>query len=107
MTRLFDGMAGVLAGVLGAPVTYTPAGGSARSVQSILRRAPLRVSGPDVVDELVVAPTWRVRADLVPEIARDDTVTDALGTLRIVNIWPQGSPGADAHLICELEDIDP
>ena len=107
MTGLFDGMTTILADTLGSSVTYTPSGGSARSVQSILRRSPLRVTGPDGVDELVVGASWRVRADLVPEIARDDTVEDAVGTMRIVNIWPQGSSASDAHLICELEDMIP
>ncbi|MBN8294951.1 hypothetical protein JI664_23470 [Rhodobacter sp. NTK016B] len=104
MTRLFDGLSGIAAAVLGEPVPYTPAGGEARLVQSIIRRTPVRAIGPDGVDELVNSPTWRVRRDLVPELKRGDLVEDAQGTLRVLNVWPQGSPAADAHLICELED---
>lgn len=105
MTNAFDGMATALAGVFGAPVTYTPQGGAQRMVQSILRRRPVSAIGPDGVDVLITAPTWRVRRDLVPEIARGDLVGDAQGSLRVLNVWPQGSPAADAHLICELEDV--
>ncbi|MCW1934540.1 head-tail joining protein [Pararhodobacter zhoushanensis] len=105
MTSLFDGMSGIAAAVLGSGVPYTPQGGSARVVKSILRRTPVRAIGPDGVDVLITAPTWRVRRNLVPELARDDRVSDADGTLRVLNIWPQGSPAPDAHLICELEVV--
>lgn len=105
MTTVFDGMATKLAGVFGAPVAYTPDGGPPRDVLSILRRTPVRAIGPDGVDVLVTAPSWRVRRDLVPEIRRGDMVSDGVGPLRIVNIWPQGSPAADAHLLCELEEM--
>ncbi|MBN8294911.1 hypothetical protein JI664_23270 [Rhodobacter sp. NTK016B] len=104
MTAVFDGMASALADTFGALVPYTPAGKATRPVQSILRRTPVRAIGPDGVDELVNSPTWRVRRDLVPELKRGDLVEDAQGTLRVLNVWPQGSPAADAHLICELED---
>lgn len=106
MAGLFDGVATALSEVFGAAVTYTPAGGSARSVQSVLRRTPVTAIGPDGVDVLVVAPTWRVRRDLVPEVARDDRVEDSDGAFRVVNVWPQGSPAVDAHLVCELEALE-
>lgn len=106
MSRIFAGMTGLAAGILGAPVPYTPAGGAARTVQSILRRTPVRVIGPDGVDVLVTSPTWRVRRDLVPELRRGDRVADSEGPLRIVNVWPQGSPAPDATLICELEALE-
>ena len=106
MSSIFDGMTGIAAAVLGDPVPYTPAGGETRMVQSILRRIPVRAMGPDGVDVLVTSPTWRVQRDLVPELLRGDLVADAQGSLRIVNVWPQGSPAADAHLICELEAVE-
>lgn len=106
MSSIFAGMSGIAADILGDPVTYTPDGGSPRDVVSILRRTPVRAIGPDGVDVLVTAPSWRVRRDLVPEIQRGDTVSDGGAPLRVVNVWPQGSPAADAHLICELEDVE-
>lgn len=106
MSTLFDGLSGVASAILGSAVSYTPAGGATRSVQSILRRIPTRVIGPDGVDILTVEPTWRVRRDLVPEIQRGDLVEDAQGTLRVLNVWPQGSPAPDAHLVCQLEGVE-
>ncbi|MCA2014384.1 hypothetical protein LCM17_23035 [Cereibacter sphaeroides] len=107
MSGLFDGIASMLSDVFGAEVIYNPAGGAARAVQSVLRRTPVVARGPDGVDVLVTAPSWRVRRDLVPEIRRDDTVSDGGTPLRVVNVWPQGSPAADAHLLCELEEMQP
>lgn len=97
----------MLSDVFGAEVIYTPAGGAARTVQSVLRRTPVVATGPDGIDVLVTAPSWRVRRDLVPEIRRGDTVSDGGTPLRVVNVWPQGSPAADAHLLCELEEMQP
>lgn len=105
MTTLFNGISAIGSDIFGAPVAYTPAGGETRTVVSILRRLPITVVGTDGVDELVTAPTWRVCRDLVPEIARGDLVADAIGLLRVINIWPQGSPATDASLVCELEDM--
>ena len=106
---LFDGLTGIAASVLGGPVSFTPATGAgagvARTVQSILRRTPVRATGPDGDDVLITSPTWRVRADLVPDIARDDIVSHGGRTYRVLNAWPLGSPAADAHLICALEDV--
>ncbi|MBN8291032.1 hypothetical protein JI664_03550 [Rhodobacter sp. NTK016B] len=99
-------MSGIAAAVIGGPVTYTPEGGAARVVQSILRRTPVRAIGPDGVDMLVMSPSWRVRADLVPEVARDDRVADASGAYRVSNVWPQGSPAIDGHLLVELEALE-
>ncbi|WP_370342890.1 head-tail joining protein [Pararhodobacter marinus] len=104
MSGLFDGIASMLSDVFGTEVTYAPTGGAPRAVQSVLRRSPVVATGPDGVDVLVTSPSWRVRRDLVPELRRGDLVEDAQGTLRVLNVWPQGSPAADAHLICELED---
>ena len=106
---LFDGLTGIAASVLGDPVSFTPATGAnagvTRSVQSILRRTPVRATGPDGVDVLITSPSWRVRTDLVPDIARGDAVSHGGRSYRVINAWPQGSPAADAHLICELEDL--
>jgi hypothetical protein len=101
---LFDGLTGIAADLLGSAVVYTPGAGTPRTVQGILRRTPVRAIGPDGVDVLITSPSWRVRADLVPEIARNDRVEASGRAYRVLSHWPQGSPAADAHLICELED---
>ncbi len=103
MTAIFDGLTGIAAGVLGAPVGYTPAGGTTRTVVSIFRRRPVRAMGPDGTEVLITSPSWRVRHHLVPELARGDTITVAGQDWRVLNVWPQGSPATDAHVVCELD----
>lgn len=108
MTRLFDGMAGLVAGVFGAPVTYQPAGGAPRSVQSVFRDQPVEAMDPDGHPVLIVSPSWRVEAGLVPELARGDRILAPNGkTYAILNTQPTGSPASDAAVICELELVWP
>lgn len=103
MTGLFDGMAGVLNGVFGAPVSYTPQGGAARVVQSVFRERPLEFADETGRMMLITAPTWRVQRVLVPEVARDDSIVPGNGhSYQILNVHPGGSPAADAFVICEL-----
>jgi hypothetical protein len=103
MTRLFDGMTGIAASVLGGPVIYRPQGGGELVIQSILRRTPVRAVGPDGHEVLITSPTWRVRRDLVPNLARGDTVEERGEIFDVLNVWPQGSPAPDAHVLCELD----
>lgn len=103
MTGLFDGMAGALSQTFGASVLYTPASGTSRTVVSVFRRMPVRAMGPDGTEVLLSSPSWRVRSNLVPELRRGDRVDAAGSGWRVLNVWPQGSPAADAHLICELD----
>ena len=108
MTGLFDGVAGLLADVLGAPVTYTPAGGAPRTIQSLFREAPVEAIDADNHPALTVAPTWRVQRHLVPELAHGDRIQPGNGRPYIVqNPHPSGSPAEDGFLICELERILP
>ena len=104
MTRLFDGMTGIAASVFGAPVIYCPQDGEDRAIQSILRRTPVRAVGPDGHEVLITSPTWRVRRDLVPELQRGDLVEGGGHSYRVLNVWPQGSPAPDAHVVCELDE---
>ncbi|MER5172663.1 head-tail joining protein [Thioclava kandeliae] len=103
---VFDGMASVLSNALGAEVTYTPKGGVARSVQSVFREQPVEITGDDGRDVAILAPSWRVRRDLVPELASGDLVAPGNGkTYRVVNYMSTGSPAADAMILCQLEDL--
>lgn len=103
---LFDGMASVLSEVFGAEVIYTPAGGAARSVQSIFREQPIEAQDQDGHPVLITAPTWRVRRDLVPAVARGDRIAPGNGkTYAIHNITSSGSTASDGNLICELERV--
>ncbi|TQS74024.1 hypothetical protein ERN12_05955 [Rhodobacteraceae bacterium] len=108
MMGVFEGMAGVLSDVLGAPVRYLPATGRPRDIQSIFREEPVTVTGDDGRDVLIVAPSWRVSRDLVAELARGDLVQPGNGrTYKVVNHMPTGSPACDGLLLCELEATGP
>ena len=104
MTSVFDGLAGKTAAVLGAQIQYLPKSGASRGVQSIFREQPIEATDQDGHPILIVAPTWRVRRNLVLELARGDRIVASNGkTYLIKNLWPSGSPAADAAVICELE----
>ena len=106
MPSVFDGMAEVLTGVLGDPVSYSPAGGAARIIDSLFRKTPIQITDTDGREVLIMAPTWRVRSDLAPEVKRGDRIQPPDGlTYEVVNVQPSGSPAGDAFLICELERI--
>lgn len=104
MTSVFDGLAGITAAVFGANILYQPKVGSSREVQSVFREQPIEATDQDGHPVLIVAPTWRVQRALVPELARGDKILPANGkTYSIKNLWPSGSPAADAAVICEME----
>jgi hypothetical protein len=106
MASIFDGMAGMLSATFGAPVQYTPQGGTVRAIQSVFRNSPTEAVDTDGHPVLIIAPTWRVQASLVPELAKGDRIVPENGkTYTILNVQPTGSPAADAAVICELERI--
>lgn len=106
MTRLFDGMASLLTGVFGAPVSYTPAGGVTRAVASVFRETPIEAIDQDGHPILIMGPTWRVQKQLVPEVKKGDVIDPGNGKIySIRNVQPTGSPATDAAVICELERI--
>lgn len=103
MTRIFDGMSGILAGVFGATVQFAPQFGPLRDVRSIFRETPVEVVGADGQAVLIEAPTWRVVRTLVPEVRRGDVIRVGDGRLfTITAIHKAGSPAADAFVLCEL-----
>ena len=104
MTSVFDGLAGITAAVFGAKVLYQPKVGSSREVQSVFREQPTEAMDQDGHAILIVSPTWRVRKALVSELARGDKIlAPNTKTYLVKNLWPSGSPAADAAVICELE----
>lgn len=107
MPSIFDGMSGILSGVLGDAVTYLPQVGASREINSIFREAPIEVEGADGQIVRIDAPTWRVRRDLVPEVRRGDRISPSDGRLfHVMVVHPTGSPARDAFLICELQIED-
>ncbi len=104
MTRIFDGMAGILSDTFGDPVIFLPKAGSAGPIMSIFREAPIEVDGADGQIVRTDAPTWRVRRDLAPEVRRGDRITVPDGrSFEVMVVHPTGSPAADAFLICECQ----
>lgn len=104
MPGVFDGMAGVLNAVFGAPVTYLPVNGQSVAVQSVFREEPITVSGSDGGDVLIEAPTWKVPSDVLSDVPRGARITLADGRIyRILNRIGTGSPAADAFVVYELE----
>lgn len=106
---LFAGMTGVLTDVFGAPVTCTPRGGGAAvTVDAVFRAGPTEVTDSEGHSVLLVAPTLRVRGDLLPDLARGDLIAPSIAggkVFTVVNKLPGGSPAADAFVIAELEEV--
>lgn len=104
MTSVFDGLAGITAGIFGAMILYQPKVGLPRDIQSVFREQPTEAIDQDGHPIQIVAPTWRVRRYLAPELARGDKITAPNAKIYLIKtIWPSGSPAADAAVICELE----
>ncbi|CAM3785998.1 hypothetical protein CESP606_08545 [Cereibacter sphaeroides] len=75
---------------------------------SIFREEQVEAEDPEGRIVLVRAPTWRVRRDLVPELARRDRIRLADGRIYEVDeIWPPATPAADALTRCTLRKVAP
>jgi hypothetical protein len=108
MASVFDGMAGALNGVFGAPVTYQPQDGNAVELRGIFRKNPIEVSDEDGHALWILRPTVRLHRSDVPNIRRGDLIqpsVEAGNTYRVVNSPETGSPAADGFVICELEVV--
>lgn len=107
MTSIFDGVAGILADVVGDLVAYQPQSGVSRDIQSIFREAPIEVEGADGHEVLITAPSWRVSRHLAPEVRRGDRISVPGGrAFKIMNVHPTGSPARDAFVVCELQLVE-
>ena len=108
MTSVFDGMAGALNAVFGAPVVFQQVGQSARTIQGVFRREPIEVSGEDGAPIWIMSLSIRFQRSDVVGIRRGDLVqpsVDAGKTYRIINTPDTNSPAADGFLICALEVV--
>ena len=104
---LFDGMAGVLNEVFGAPVLLLPRSGSQTSIQAVLRHDPIEVTQDDGRSVLISAPTLRVPEPLAADINRDDHVVFEGVTYMILNKLRSASPASDRFVLFELEECLP
>jgi len=103
---IFDGMAGILNGVFGDPVTHTPAGGAGTTIQAVFREGPVQVLDDDSRVILSVTPTLKVQRPVDEALSRRDLIQPGNGkTYQIVNDQPNGSPASDAFVFFELEEV--
>lgn len=103
---IFDGMAGVLGGIFGDAVTWTPAGGTATAIRGIFREVPVEIAAEDGSAVLAVQPMLKVQRPAADAIKTDDAVAPGNGrTYRIAARHPSGSPAADAFVDFTLESL--
>jgi hypothetical protein len=105
MTTLFDGMAGMLNDVFGAPVELWRAGGKLGDLRGILRSPPVEAITADGRPTVVAVPVLRLPATAAPLPQRGDTIRQGGRQWRVLGIYPSGSPAGDHFLIHELEII--
>lgn len=108
MTRLFDGVAGLLSGVFGDTAQWLDGGRlPALPVQSIFRSEPIEVEGGDGEPVLITQPTWRVSLAALPRPPeRHDRIIVGTGeTYVIVATYETRSPAQDRFVICVLERV--
>jgi len=106
MTSVFDGLAGVLNGVFGASVTWTPEGGSATAIIGVFREAPVRVANEDGGEYLLEMPTIQIQRPTADAVQTGDGIDPGNSkTYRVEARHASGSPAPDAFVIFELEQI--
>lgn len=95
MTSIFDGMAGALNSVFGAPVTiYTDHGQF--EVNAILRDTRVEVMGDEGESVLTITPMLHIQSGDLNGLRRGDSVMNAQGTRYVVlHRNPAESPASD------------
>ena len=107
MTGIFDGVAGVLADVFGAPVTVTPEAGAPFEVTGIFREVPVVLGQGEGGDVLAVETSLQVRKPEADAIATGAAIDPGNGkTYTVLNKLPSGSPAQDAFTTFQLEETD-
>lgn len=107
MPSVFDGVAGLIRGVLGGTVTIYPNGVAKVLTAAVFREEPLLASGGfEEAQVTVVQPFLRADRRDVVDLKVGDTVDPHNGkTYRVISDMPQGSPADDATVEFELEKI--
>lgn len=105
MASVFDGMAGVLAETLGAPVLFLPQVGQSREVLSIFRETPVEATGDDGGAIIINMPTWRVRKSDAVAVRGDQIEVSGGRRYVVVASYISGSPADDAFVIYKLEVV--
>lgn len=102
---VFDGLAGALNAVFGAPVTVTPISGAAVSLRGILRELPEFEDDGDRRAHFVPRHALQVPKPIPAALVKGSTVTDAGGrSFKVLGVFPDRSPAADAFMVAHLEE---
>lgn len=102
---VFDGLAGTLNAVFGAPVTITPETGDPVTVRGILRELPQFEDDADRRQHFVAQFALQVPRPVPAALAKGATVTHESGRSFIVlGVFPDRSPAADAFMVAHLEE---
>lgn len=104
---VFDGLAGVLNSVFGAPVLLLPARGGEQTLQAVFRQDPVEVLQDDGRSVLIAAPTLRVPEPGANAIARGDQVRVGGVTYFVLNRMASASPASDRFVMFELQEHMP
>jgi len=106
---VFDGLAGALATIFGAPVTITPERGLPATVQAILRENPREVMDNAGRPHWVDTPTLQVNKPIPDALAKGAIVTAASHpgvSFRVLGVYADRSPATDAFMVAELERVE-
>lgn len=107
---VFDGLAGVLNGVFGAPVTITRSGVAPATVQAVFRDVPVEQEAADGRPFVTITPTLRVTKNAIAALAVGDLVapsTTGARTFKVLQTYPDASPAVDAFVTYLLEEVRP
>lgn len=108
MTGVFNGLAGALNIVFGAPVTITTAAGAVSTVHAVFREEPVEIISGDGRPQVVAQPTLRVQRNQVPAIAVKYLVQPSVAAgrrFKVLRIMQSASPATDAFIYCVLEEV--
>ena len=104
MTSVFDGLAGALNQVFGAPVSLVGPLGVTDTIRAVFRQDPVEVETADGRMQVVQSPTLRVPRDLAAGIGREHRIVLADGReFRVLQVMTGPSPAIDGFSYCELE----
>jgi hypothetical protein len=108
MSSVFEGMAGALNAVFGAPVTITRAGHAAVTLQAVFREMPIEQEAADGRPIVTITPTVRVPKDAIASLVLGDTVAPSTTPGRsftVLQNFPGSSPATDAFVTYVLEEV--
>lgn len=104
---VFDGMAGALNSVFGAPATIS--GSFAGTIQAVFREVPTEDQIGDGRPFVVVTPILRVLKSTAALVKGDVVApSETPGrTFTVLQSLPSGSPATDAFVTYSLEEVRP